>query len=59
MTALERAFELARSGKYSGLQELRTVLKNEGYAQGQVDGPSLGRLLREIMRKSKAAADEL
>jgi hypothetical protein len=56
MTTLERAFELARTGKYSGIQELRQVLKNEGYAQGQIDGPALGRQLREIMRKSKLAA---
>ena len=56
-TALERAFELARSGKYSTVQELRAALKNEGYAQGQVEGPALGRQLRGIMRNNRAAAD--
>ena len=52
-TALQRAFELARSGKYAVVGELRTMLKQEGYAANQLDGPALGRQLREVMRKSK------
>jgi len=55
-STLERAFELARMGKYSGMSDLRLHLKSEGYSPREIDGPALGRQLREIMRKSKDAA---
>jgi len=43
-------------GKYSGMNDLRLHLKSEGYSPREIDGPALGRQLREIMRKSKDAA---
>jgi hypothetical protein len=47
-TTLERAFELARSGKYAGVSELRQQLKVEGYSPDQLTGPTLLRQLRDL-----------
>jgi hypothetical protein len=33
MTALERAFDLARSGQVSGLSEIVGALRREGYSE--------------------------
>ena len=53
-SALERAFELARSGRASSLAELRAMIKAEGYSLSQITGPSLGRQLRNLIVKAKA-----
>jgi len=53
-TALERAFELAKSGKYSSLGELRRVVSKEGYISAQLEGRALGRQLVELIRRSKS-----
>jgi hypothetical protein len=39
MTALERAFHLARSGQVSGLEEIRRELEREGYPGYQIAVP--------------------
>ena len=54
-TTLERAFELARSGKYRDVPELRQQLKREGYEAEQVAGPALVLQLRDLMRDNRAA----
>ena len=51
-TTLERAFELAKSGKFHSVSELRTAIKREGYEVGQIDGPALGRQLRHLIQKA-------
>jgi hypothetical protein len=51
-TALERAFELARSGTYLAVADIKTAIGREGYAKSQLDGPSLRRQLNELIRKS-------
>jgi hypothetical protein len=48
-TALERAFELAGSGKVAGLNELRVVLKGEGFDCRHLEGPSVSRQLRGLI----------
>ena len=53
-STLERAFELAKSGSVADMAQLRAKIKSEGYIVGQIDGPSLGRQLRELINKSKA-----
>ena len=55
-TTLERAFELARSGKYAGVSELRQQLKTEGYSPDQLTGPTLLRQLRDLCIASAGAA---
>jgi hypothetical protein len=56
-TALERAFELARSGKCASVTEIRRQLRAEGLAQSQVEGPMLTRQLRELCIASVRAKD--
>jgi hypothetical protein len=53
-SAIERAFELARSGQASSLAELRAMIKAEGYSLHQITGPSLGRQLRNLITKARA-----
>jgi hypothetical protein len=52
-TALERAFELAKSGNVASVTDLRARIKSEGYAQNQLDGPALGRQLRNLIAKAR------
>ena len=53
-TALERAFELANSGKIQSVGELRRAVSREGYTATHLEGQALGRQLAQIIRRSKA-----
>jgi hypothetical protein len=58
-TALERAFELAGSGRFAELGHVRAELKREGYELSQLTGPQL-KQLRGIMdpaQRAKVPAD--
>ena len=55
-TPLERAFDLARSGEYTGMGDIKVQLKAEGYQTAQLEGPSLSKQLRTICAAAKAAA---
>jgi hypothetical protein len=55
VTALERAFELAKSGECTSVADLRKRLKAEGYSQQKIVGRSLFRQLEALI---KAAAPE-
>ena len=58
MTALERAFQLARSGRVAGLTEIVTSLNREGYSASQIEGPVLKRQLSGLIKAArKASAD--
>ena len=48
-TQIERAFELACSGGYSSVNELRDQLSREGFVTAQIVGPSLLKQLRLLM----------
>ena len=48
LTALERAFELARSGTCADVAQVRQQLKIEGYPRDQLTGPSLIRQIRDL-----------
>lgn len=52
VTALERAFQLAKTGQYLDVSQIRQRLRFEGYDQGQVEGRSLLLQLRDIIRVS-------
>ena len=52
-TALERAFQIARSGHAASVEEIRTALKKEGYLSSQVEGPHLSRQLRAIIKTAR------
>jgi hypothetical protein len=49
MTAIERAFELARSGHVASVADIRAQLKREGYEQSLVVGRVLTSQLRCII----------
>lgn len=51
---VERAFQMARSGEFSGLREIAAGLVREGHfdVEEHLEGPLLRRQLREIYRRS-------
>ena len=49
-TTLERAFELARSGKYRTIRELIRELSSEGYSAEQVEGKQVRTHLLRLMK---------
>lgn len=51
-TALERAFELARSGRFQTVTELKKVVSREGYQASQLEGSQLSRQLTALIRES-------
>lgn len=57
-TTLERAFELARSGRFETIRQLERVLAGEGYAVHQLNGPVLLEQLRKLMKAAKAHSDK-
>ena len=46
---LERAFQLAKSGKYATVDDLKTPLGKEGYSDNQVTGRQLTQQLRALI----------
>lgn len=54
-TALERAFELAASGTYASLSDVKARLKFEGYGSTSFVGPALNKQLRELVARSRSA----
>jgi hypothetical protein len=55
-TTLERAFDLAQSGKCTDLTDVMRHLKAEGYNQNQIEGRRLKQQLTTLIRNSHAAA---
>jgi hypothetical protein len=61
ITALERAFQLAKSGECRSVDEIRKKLSSEGYYAAQVTGKGLQRQLQGIITAAltaKSAASE-
>ncbi len=56
-TALERAFELARSGRYPTVELIRRAISAEGYFQSQIEGRELSRQLRVLIAASVVPDD--
>jgi hypothetical protein len=54
-TTLERAFQLARSGRPITVGDIKKALRSEGYASGQIDGKALNKQLRALILSSRAA----
>jgi hypothetical protein len=54
-TSLERAFDLARSGKCIGLADLIRHLRSEGYVARQIEGPHLKKQLAGLIKEAKSA----
>jgi hypothetical protein len=52
-TALERAFELARSGKVATVDALRYRLRAEGYSDATIKGKTLSTQLRALINATQ------
>ena len=52
-TALERAFDLARSGGCVSVGALIKRLDREGYWGGQIEGPQLKKQLTQLIEEAK------
>lgn len=57
-TALERAFELARTGRYPTVELIRRAISAEGYFQSQIEGRELSKQLRELIAASVPASGD-
>ena len=55
ITAIERAFELARSGQYASLSDVRRQLRIEGHSQEQIQGTTLLRQIRGMIKLARPA----
>ena len=55
-SALERAFELAASGEFERVDEIRRRMRWEGYVTEQVVGRALSQQLNTIMRARQQLA---
>jgi hypothetical protein len=53
VTALERAFQLAKSGKCHSVTDLKNRLRAEGYSTMQVTGRILLRQLEALIKSAK------
>jgi hypothetical protein len=53
MTELERAFQVARSGRVAGLTDIITSLKRDGYSASQIEGPLLRRQLTDLIKAAR------
>jgi hypothetical protein len=53
-TTLERAFDLARSGQFGSVQEIKKKLRAEGFYADQITGPSLSKQLTALLRNAAA-----
>lgn len=54
-TTLERAFQLAKSGEYPTISDIRRQLKTEGFsdAPSQISGPSMLKQLRKLCEAAR------
>jgi len=57
VSQLERAFELARSGRCMSVADIKRKLREEGYQDDQVEGPVLFGQLNSLMRKSASGSE--
>ena len=55
ISAVERAFQLAKSGNVRSVDEIKGLLSREGFARAHLDGtPTLSRQLREAIKTARA-----
>jgi hypothetical protein len=53
---LERAFEMARSGRFSSVSDLRKELQKEGFTYIQISADLNGRAIQRQLRQAIVAA---
>ena len=52
-SAIERAFQLARTGQYASVEDLKKKLRAEGYSIATITGPTLLKQLRELIKAAR------
>jgi hypothetical protein len=57
VTSLERAFELAKSGRFRTTSEIKIRLRKEGYLSESVDGHTLLSHLSALIREARTASE--
>jgi hypothetical protein len=55
LSALERAFQLAKSGDFASVYHIKQRLSKEGYSAEQVNGPTLLAQLRSLIAAARSA----
>jgi hypothetical protein len=50
VTALERAFQLAKTGNYVSVAEIKIRLNVEGYSAAQITGRELSKQLQALIK---------
>jgi hypothetical protein len=58
-TALERAFELAKSGSCASVDDIKRQLHAEGYSTAQIIGGALSRQLNALIKAGKKKEHKL
>jgi hypothetical protein len=53
ITALERAFQLAKSGDYGSVPDIKRRLIREGYSVAQITGGALSKQLLAVIRAAQ------
>jgi hypothetical protein len=53
VTALERAFALAKSGECTSLPDIKRRLIREGYSVAAITGPTLSKQLVALIREAR------
>lgn len=56
-TCIERAFDLAQSGKYDKAADIRETLKREGYNIAQIQGPAMQKQIRNLILSAKRPSE--
>ena len=57
VTALERAFQLAKSGKFAMVADIKKQLKAEGYSVDQIDGRVLRAQLLGLIKAARGKGE--
>ena len=57
LTALEYAFQMAKSGEYTSVEQIKKQLKAKGYSVAQITGPTLSRQLTNLIRAAQTKDD--
>ena len=58
-SALERAFELAETGNYKSVEEIRRRLSQEGYFTHQILGRTLSQQINKIIRANRPSVTDV
>jgi hypothetical protein len=56
LSSIERAFQLAGTGRYSTVSQIKLQLAREGYRHEQVEGRQLAKQIVKIIAKARQAS---